>query len=207
MSAIDLRGKLIAFEGLDACGKSTQERRLIRRLDEAGYDVVSTVEPGGTTIGDAARAIVLSKPGAYHAMIPFSELLLFMISRAQNTHEVIRPAMEAGKTVIVSRYRMSSEAYQGYGRGMDLDLIRTLNDHATENLHPDLTFFINVPAETAVRRKKSEHDRIEIEALAFHERVRHGFLELVAQDPHAVVIDGDRPPEQIEEDVARYLQL
>jgi len=140
-------------------------------------------------------------------MLPFSELLLFMISRAQNTHEVILPALQAGKTVVVSRYRMSSEAYQGYGRGIDLGLIESLNDHATDGLRPDVTFLIDISAETAVQRKTTEHDRIEIEAVEFHRRVRQGFLELTSKDPNAVVIDGDRTLDEIAEDVARYLQI
>jgi len=207
VTAIDLKGKLIAFEGIDTSGKSTQARRLVQRLTESGLAVVSTVEPGGTPIGEAARSIVLSKPGEHKALLPFSELLLFIISRAQNTHEVILPALREGKTVVVSRYRMSSEAYQGYGRGIDLDLIQSLNDHATEGLLPDVTFLIDISAETAVRRKTTEHDRIEIEAVEFHRRVRQGFLELTSNDPHAVVIDGDRTPDDIAEDVARYLQV
>jgi dTMP kinase len=207
VSAIDLRGKLIAFEGIDTSGKSTQARRLVKRLMDAGFDVVSTVEPGGTPIGEAARSIVLSKPGEHAAMLPFSELLLFMISRAQNTHEVIAPALRAGKTVVVSRYRMSSEAYQGYGRGIDLNLIQSLNEHATEGLRPDVTFLIDIPADTAVHRKTTEHDRIEIEAVEFHRRVRQGFLELARNDPNAVVIDGCRSLDKIAEDVARYLQV
>jgi len=207
VSDIVLNGKLIAFEGIDTSGKTTQARRLVTRLRESGYSVVSTVEPGGTVIGEAARAIVLSKPGEHSALLPFSELLLFMISRAQNTYEVIRPALQAGMTVVVSRYRMSSEAYQGYGRGIDLEFIQSLNEHATDGLRPDVTFLIDISAETAVQRKTTEHDRIEIEAVDFHRRVRQGFLELVAADPHAVVIDGDRTPDEIAKDVARHLQL
>ena len=139
-------------------------------------------------------------------MLPFSELLLFIVSRAQNTHEVIVPALRAGKTVVASRYRMSSVAYQGYGRGIDLELIRSLNETAACGLSPDVTFLIDIPAEVAVQRKTTEKDRIEVEALAFHRRVRQGFLELVEQDPNAVVIDGDRGPDEIAEDVARYFQ-
>lgn len=207
MTVIDLHGKLIAFEGIDTSGKSTQARLLVKRLSEAGLDVVSTVEPGGTPIGEAARSIVLSKPGVHSALLPFSELLLFMISRAQNTHEVILPALRAGKTVIVSRYRMSSEAYQGYGRGIDLRLVENLNEHATQGVRPDVTFLVDISAETALRRKTTEHDRIEIEALEFHRRVRQGFLELAAADSNTVVLDGNRALDEIAEDVARYLQV
>ena len=205
MSAIDLKGKLIAFEGIDTSGKSTQARRLAKRLINAGHSVVSTGEPGGTPIGNSVRSILLSRQHA--SLLPFSELLLFIVSRAQNTHEVIVPALRAGKTVVASRYRMSSVAYQGYGRGIDLDLIRSLNETAACGLHPDVTFLIDIPAEVAIKRKRTEGDRIEVESLEFHRRVRQGFLELAKGDPNAVVIDGDRAPEEIAEDVARYLQV
>lgn len=205
MSAIDLKGKLIAFEGIDTSGKSTQARRLVKRLIDIGYSVVSTGEPGGTPIGNSVRSILLSRQ--HESLLPFSELLLFIVSRAQNTHEVIVPALRAGKTVVASRYRMSSVAYQGYGRGIDLDLIRSLNETAACGLHPDVTFLIDIPAEVAVRRKTTEGDRIEIESMEFHCRVRQGFLELAEQDPNAIVIDGDRAHEEIAKDVARYLQV
>lgn len=205
MSAIDLKGKLIAFEGIDTSGKSTQARRLVKRLIDIGYSVVSTGEPGGTPIGNSVRSILLSRQ--HESLLPFSELLLFIVSRAQNTHEVIVPALQAGKTVVASRYRMSSVAYQGYGRGIDLDLIRSLNETAACGLHPDVTFLIDIPAEVAVRRKTTEGDRIEIESMEFHCRVRQGFLELAEQDPNAIVIDGDRAHEEIAKDVARYLQV
>ena len=205
MSAIDLKGKLIAFEGIDTSGKSTQARRLAKRLIDAGHSVVSTGEPGGTPIGNSVRSILLSRQ--HESLLPFSELLLFIVSRAQNTHEVIVPALRAGKTVVASRYRMSSVAYQGYGRGIDPDLIRKLNEIAACSLHPDVTFLIDLPAEVAVQRKTTEQDRIEVESLEFHRRVRQGFLELAEADPNAVVIDGNRAAEEIAEDVARYLQV
>ena len=205
MSAIDLKGKLIAFEGIDTSGKSTQARGLVKRLIDCGHSVVSTGEPGGTPIGNSVRSILLSRQ--HESLLPFSELLLFIVSRAQNTYEVIVPALQAGKTVVASRYRMSSVAYQGYGRGIDLDLIRNLNEIAACSLHADVTFLIDIPAEVAVRRKTTKQDRIEVESIEFHRRVREGFLELAEADPNAVVIDGDREPEQIAEDVARYLQM
>ncbi len=205
MNVIDLGGKLIAFEGIDTSGKSTQAHMLAARLADAGYPIVSTGEPGGTAIGESVRSILLSRQ--HEELLPFSELLLFIVSRAQNTHEVILPALRGGKTVVASRYRMSSMAYQGYGRGIDLNLIRSLNETAACGLHPDITFLIDIPAEVALRRKTTEHDRIEIESIEFHKRVREGFLELAAADVHAVVMDGDRAAAEIAEDVARYLQL
>ena len=205
MSAIDLKGKLIAFEGIDTSGKSTQARRLVKRLIDIGYSVVSTGEPGGTPIGNFVRSILLSRQ--HESLLPFSELLLFIVSRAQNTHEVIVPALREGKTVVASRYRMSSMAYQGYGRGIDLELIRSLNETAACGLHPNVTFLIDIPAEVAIQRKTTGQDRIEVESLEFHRRVRQGFLELAEGDPNAIVIDGDRAHEEIAKDVARHLQV
>jgi len=202
---IDFAGKLIVFEGLDASGKSTQARLLARRLGESGYDVVATREPGGTPIAESVRGLLLEK--RHGAMLPLSELLLFIVSRAQNTHEVVLPALRAGKTVVASRYRLSSLAYQGYGRGLDLDLIRRLNEAATCGTVPDVTFLIDVPAEFTLRRKADRGDRIEVESIEFHRRVRRGFLELTEGDPTVRVLDGTRSIEEIADAVARHLGL
>jgi len=202
---IELAGKLIVFEGLDASGKSTQARLLARRLDEAGVDVVRTREPGGTPIAESVRAVLLEK--RHRELLPFSELLLFMVSRTQNTHEVILPALRAGRTVVASRYRLSSMAYQGYGRGLDLDLIRRLNEAATSGTLPDLTFLIDVPPEYTMRRKADRGDRIEVESLDFHRRVRRGFLELTDGDPTVHVLDGTRSIEEVSNAVAQRLGL
>jgi len=202
---IELAGKLIVFEGLDASGKSTQARLLARRLDEAGVDVVSTREPGGTPIAESVRTVLLEKQ--HQALLPFSELLLFMVSRTQNTHEVILPALRAAKTVVASRYRLSSMAYQGYGRGLDLALIRQLNEAATSGTLADLTFLIDVPAEYTMRRKADRGDRIEVESIEFHRRVRRGFLELTDGDPTVHVLDGTRSIKEIGDAVAQRLGL
>jgi len=202
---IDFAGKLIVFEGLDASGKSTQARLLARRLGESGYDVVATREPGGTPIAESVRGLLLEK--RHGAMLPLSELLLFIVSRAQNTHEVVLPALRAGRTVVASRYRLSSPAYQGYGRGLDLDLIRRLNEAATCGTVPDVTFLIDVPAEFTLRRKADRGDRIEVESIEFHRRVRRGFLELTEGDPTVRVLDGTRSIEEIADAVARHLGL
>jgi dTMP kinase len=202
---IELSGKLIVFEGLDASGKSTQARLLTGLLEAHDVDVVSTREPGGTPIAESVRTVLLERE--HDALLPFSELLLFMVSRAQNTHEVILPALRAGRTVVTSRYRLSSLAYQGYGRGLELDLIRNLNEVATAGTLPDLTFLIDVPAEYTMRRKADRGDRIEVESIEFHRRVRRGFLELTAGDPTVQVLDGTRSIEQIRNAVAQRLGL
>jgi dTMP kinase len=202
---IDLVGKLIVFEGLDASGKSTQARRLAGHLQRAGLDVVTTREPGGTPIAEGVRRVLLEKQ--HEALLPFSELLLFMVSRAQNTQEVILPALQAGKTVVASRYRLSSLAYQGYGRGLDLDLIRQLNEAATAGTAADHTLLIDVPAEYTLRRKADRGDRIEVESIEFHRRVRQGFLELTAGDPTVHVVDGTGSIAEIGGAVAQHLGL
>jgi dTMP kinase len=202
---IELAGKLIVFEGLDASGKSTQARLLARRLSEAGGDIVSTREPGGTPIAESVRTVLLEK--RHHELLPLSELLLFMVSRTQNTHEVILPALRAGRTVVASRYRLSSMAYQGYGRGLDLDMIRQLNEAATSGTLPDLTFLIDVPAEYTMRRKADRGDRIEVESIEFHQRVRQGFLELTRGDPTVHVLDGTRSIKEISDVVAQRVGL
>ena len=204
MRAIELAGKLIVLEGIDSSGKSTQARLLAERLAAAGYSVVTTREPGGTTIAESVRRLLLERE--HHAMLPLSELLLFMVSRAQNTHEVIRPALEAGKVVVASRYRLSSVAYQGFGRGLDLDLVHTLNDAVTGGLLPDVTFLIDLPAEVAVARKE-ENDRIEGESIEFHRRVRRAFLDLVGADPAGRIIDGTKSVEAIADEVAKHLGI
>ena len=205
MIGIELTSKLIVFEGLDASGKSTQARLLASRLGEAGINVVTTREPGGTPIAEGVRTVLLERQ--HEALLPFSELLLFMVSRAQNTREVILPALQAHRTVVASRYRLSSMAYQGYGRGLDLDMIGQLNEAATSGTLPDLTFLIDVPAEYTMRRKADRGDRIEIESIEFHQRVRQGFLELTRGDPTVHILDGTRSVKEIGDVVAQRVGL
>jgi len=205
VAAIDLSGKLIALEGLDFSGKSSLTPLISARIRAAGYTVVTSREPGGTPIGERIREILLSREEK--GLLPISELLLFMVSRAQHTYEVILPALAAGKTVITSRYRLSSLAYQGYGRGLDLDLIRMLNDAATGGRRADLTFLIDVPVEVALSRRSGRPDRIEEEGVGFYERVRRGYLELASVDPTVEVIDGTAPLAQVSKEIAKRLSV
>jgi len=202
---IELRGKFIVFEGLDFTGKSTQVKLLAGRLKQAGYPVTVTREPGGTSIGERVRREILSTKNV--GLLPLSELLLFITCRAQLTAEVIAPALREQRVVVSSRFRLSSLAYQGYGRGIDLDLIRRLNEAATGGLQPDLTFLIDLPEEIALARKRGEGDRIEVEDLAFYRRVREGYLELVQQDPQLHRIDGTLPVQKIADEVASSLGI
>lgn len=205
MVAIDLRGKLITFEGIDGSGKSTQVERLAARLQAADVPVTVTREPGGTAIGEQVRALLLTPES--EALLPFSELLLFVVSRAQLTAEVIRPALDRGDAVLLSRFRASSVAFQGYGRGLDRALVERLNEEATCGLQPDIALLIDIPVEIALARLTGDVDRIERETVAFHERVRTGYLELAESDPAVTILDGTLPADRLAEEIERHLEL
>jgi len=190
------RGRFITFEGIDGSGKTTQFRMLAHWLRERGKDVVETVEPGGTAIGKQIRRILLDPASA--DLKPRAELLLYFASRAQNVDEVIRPALDAGQTVLCDRFTDSTLVYQGCGRGLDTDVVRDLDRIACRGLKPDVTFLIDIDLETSLARAKRRNERtgpaesrIDEESAAFHERVRQGYLALAKAEPdRIVVIDG-----------------
>jgi dTMP kinase len=189
----------ITFEGIEGSGKSTQARRLAEGLGPA---VVRTFEPGGTALGRKLRELVLEARDL--AIASDAELLLFCTDRAQHVAEVIVPGLRAGQTVICDRYVDSSLAYQGYGRGVSLDRIRTLNDLATGGLRPDLTVFLDVPVAVGLARagRRGLRDRIESEVEDFHARVAMGFRALAAAEPGRwVSIDGTRDEDAIAEEI------
>jgi dTMP kinase len=167
----------ITFEGIEGSGKSTQAERLAARLAPAA---LLTRQPGGTALGQKIREVLLD-PGN-GALVPEAELLLYFADRAQNVGEVIRPALEAGRTVIGDRYNDSTVAYQGYGRGLSLEGIERLAAVATGGLVPDLTLWIDVPVALGLSRvgKRGRSDRLESESVTFHERVRAGYEALAA---------------------------
>jgi dTMP kinase len=179
-------GRLIAFEGGEGTGKSTQAERLACSLG-----ALLTREPGGTTVGEGVRGLLLD-PAL--TVAPRAEALLMAAARAQHVDEVIRPALDAGRHVVTDRYVHSSLAYQGYGRGLDLDEVRRLSEWATGGLWPDLVILLDVPAdESLARRRAIGHapDRLEAEDAGFHERVTRGFRALAAADPDRWrVVDG-----------------
>lgn len=193
-------GVFITFEGPEGAGKSTQARRLVASLQAAGHAVLSTREPGGTPLGDRVRQIVLLEPDLEIA--PVAEFLLYSAARTQIVHDVIRPALDDGKVVIVDRYSDSTLAYQGYGRGLNLDFLREVTWEATGGLRPHITVLLDLEPELGLRRaaQTGTLDRLERADLGFHRRVRAGFLELARLEPERfLLLDALQNPDTIAE--------
>ncbi len=184
------RGGFIVLEGVEGAGKTTQIQLLSAWLAGAGVDHITAREPGGTEVGESIRDVLLAHRSA--AVPAETELLLMLAARAASVREVVRPALAAGRVVLADRYDFSTFAYQGYGRGLDLDTIRDLNHFATGGLRPDLYVVLDLPVAEGTarqRREGAEPDRIEGEGAAFLERVREGYRELAAAHGHARMID------------------
>ncbi|MBQ6231193.1 MAG: dTMP kinase [Eubacterium sp.] len=197
-----MKGIFISMEGPDGSGKSTQIELLKKYFEDKGTDCIITREPGGTRISEAVRGVILNKD--YTEMDYMTELLLYASARAQLVSEVILPALEEGKCVISDRFVDSSAVYQGIARGLGVDTVYEINKYATRGRFPDKTFLLDLPAEVGISRKKkqAELDRMEREALDFHERVAAGYREMAERDSERIVrIDATKSVESIHADI------
>lgn len=209
-----MRGKFITLEGIDGSGKSTQLRLLAGDLRIKGFDVLTTLQPGGTPLGRRLREAFLETEEQVH---PMAELLLFAADRAQHVHFLIKPALKEGKIVISDRYADATAAYQGAGRGLDEKIIKQIIKLATDGLKPDLTLFFDIPVEKAILRahmraeNETKKNRMDMEAADFYERVRNAYLKIAQKEPRRFrIIDGrgsiDEIHQQSLEIVMKFLQ-
>jgi len=200
-------GIFVTFEGGEGVGKTTQIQHLSSELAVRQYSVVVTREPGGTAISEQIRSLLLNPENT--DMRSTSELLLYAASRAQHVLEKIRPALDKGEVVISDRFADASLAYQGYGRGLDIDLIKNLNRIATGGIVPDITFLLDLPVDVGLKRageRGQGFDRLEREEIEFHQRIRQGYLEIADQEPNRIKVisaehDADRVYTFIQEEI------
>ncbi len=203
----------ITFEGIEGCGKSTQAKRLANRLRELAVPLVFTLEPGGTSVGQKIRRILLDSRNRH--LSPLAELLLYAADRAQHVEEVIKPALDQDKWVLCDRFFDATTVYQGYARGLDMKLIVTLNEKASPGIRPDITFLIDCAVEIGLERalKRNEiqfqegQDRFEREKKDFHEAVREGYLHMAMEDRERfVVVDGILKEDELEEIIFKHVE-
>jgi len=203
------RGVFITIDGPDGGGKTTQAERLAAHLRELGTTVHLTREPGGTWLGERIRELLLDRTGSTAPTDPLADALLFNAARRQLVRELIAPALDAGDTVVCARFADSTLAYQGYGAGLDIAMLRALNDRATDGIRPDLTVLLDVPVEAGLARKApGDVTRFEAEYdLDFHRRVRDGFLAIAAAEPRRVaVIDATRDIAEVGEEIVAMVR-
>lgn len=200
------KGLFISAEGTDGSGKTTQINRIRDYFQAAGREIILTREPGGTRISEEIRTLILNPE---HTEMGFAaEMLLYAAARAQLVAQVIKPALNAGKVVICDRFVDSTYAYQGFGRGIDLKTLETVNNIAIDGVLPDITFFFDICPETALQRRKaaSTTDRLENEKMDFHRKVYEGYVKLAERSPERIkVIDSSRSVEEIWENVKAWL--
>jgi len=198
-----MRGSFFTFEGIDGCGKSTQLSRVAESLRAKGQNVLVTREPGGPSISERIREILISPDNKQ--MLPQTECLLYLAARAQHVSEVIKPAVDRGEIVLCDRFEQATFAYQGHGRGLDLSFLRGVNGFATGGVSPDITFVFDIPAELSRERLSvigKGKDRIESEGPQFFERVRQGYLEAAAAAPEKIkLLDGSKSVDELTEEV------
>lgn len=179
------KGLFITFEGADGCGKTTQINLLKNYLENQGYQVVLTREPGAKGLGEKVREILLNYEGAVSDRC---ESFLFLADRAQNIDIIVNPAVNEGKIVLCDRHIDSTVAYQGYGRGLDIDRIKMLNNIATNGRKPDLTIVFDIDVEISMQRVGKNKDRMESAGIEFHNRVREGYLKIAKEEPERIKV-------------------
>lgn len=209
-----MKGLFVTFEGPDGAGKTTQIVSLANTLQGLGHDVIMTREPGGTTISNKIRALLLSPE--HKEMVDQAEVLLYAASRAQHVHEVIMPALQQNKIVLCDRFIDASIAYQAYGLGIDEAIIYNINKYASSGIQPTRTYMLDIPVEESRRRlqqRASEAgnegglDRIEQKDMAYHQRVREGFLNIAQNERDRVMlVDANRSVEEISRDIIEDCQ-
>ncbi len=195
-------GIFISFEGIEGTGKTTQARLLSERLVEKGYEVILTHEPGGTVIGNRIREILLHVD--HMGMSYMTELLLYNADRAQHLNEKILPAVNDGKIVVTDRFTDSTIAYQGYGRGIDIELLKSIDLIAAGGIRPDLTILFDIDVETGLKRNReiNKVDRLELEAIEFHKKVREGYLKIAEAEAERIkIVDASLPLKDVSEKV------
>ncbi len=202
-----MKGLFITFGGIEGCGKSTQAKLLRKYLEKKGWSVFLTREPGGPKISEAIRELLLSTDNK--EMLPETEVLLYMASRSQHTGEWIIPALQKGKMVISDRYYDSTLAYQGAARRIDIKLIDTITKFATFGLKPDITFLVDLPAEIGLSRiSKQDADRLEMESIEFHKKVREGFIEIAKREKERyIIVDGTKSVEEIHNEIMKIMKV
>jgi dTMP kinase len=203
----------ITLEGIEGSGKTTQIARLVEFLEDRGFECVTTRQPGGTLIGEDIRSILLDP--ANSALEPTAELLLYMADRSQHIHDLIRPCLKAGKTVLCDRYYDATVAYQGFARGLSIELIRNLHHLLFDDLKPDVTLLLDLPPQLGLQRaweqlnsgqRSGQESRFEAEKVTFHEKVRAGYLELARLEPDRIrVVDAAPPPDQVFAEISQIL--
>lgn len=193
------KGLFITFEGADGCGKTTQLMLLAKYLKSKGLEVVVTREPGARGLGEKIREILLNYDGEVSSQ---AEAFLFLADRAQHIDVIVNPAVKNGKIVLCDRHTDSTIAYQGYGRGLDIDRIKMLNNLATGDRRPDLTFVFDIDVETSMKRVGNEKDRMESAGVEFFNRVRNGYHKISELEPERVkVLDASKSIEDIHKEV------
>jgi len=201
------KGILITFEGSEGGGKSLQIQKLGEYLKNKGFRVLTLREPGQTKIGEKIRQILLDPKNKN--LVPQAETLLFEASRAQLVEEIIKPALAQGVIVLIDRFFDSTTAYQGYGRQLPVERIEMLNDFATDGLKPDLTILLDLEVEEGLKRreKSGKKDRIDMESLKFHQKVREGYLEIARKNPRRWrIVDASKSPEEVFEEIKKIVK-